>query len=176
MLAAAALSAALIVANQAGLVSCADLSHLDPGAVLSGQTLNQIAEVDSGLGCEIKNYPLAAKQVLHRHQLHFQIQLFHLLTAVRQRLARRAFQVPEVDHVLRVGLTQHLAPAMQGILRAVGLGVIGQTLRRDGAQTVLVTHLQEYLAQLHAAIGSEHHSAVRRRRGVDVVGELPNVL
>src|SRR5262249_18406117 len=47
--------------------------HLDARAVLAGQVLDQLAEVHTLLGQEVKDDPLAAEQVLDIDQLHLEL-------------------------------------------------------------------------------------------------------
>ena len=79
--AAAYLSAAFVVADEACFVACPDLAHFDAGVILAGEFVDQFAEVHSMFGQEVEYDPLAAEEVFDGHQFHIERQILYFLGA-----------------------------------------------------------------------------------------------
>ena len=80
------LTALGIATHQAGLVTHADLAHVDANVQRRGQVLDELTEIDALLGGKVEHSLLAAEQVLDADRLHLEVELLD--------------QAAEVDHGL----------------------------------------------------------------------------
>ena len=91
---AAELLAALgIAAHQAGLVTHADLAHVDANVQRRGQVLDKLTEIDALLGSKVEHSLLAAKQVLDADRLHLEVELLDQATEIDHGLVTLDSQV-----------------------------------------------------------------------------------
>src|SRR5262249_45692238 len=129
-----------IVGQQLGLVADADLAHLDARLVGAGQVAHQLAEIDALLGQEVKDDALAAKEVLHVHQLHLEPALADKALTDRQFLDLGDLQALQCAPVF-LGHAAH-NPAVSWF---------GEQLYGPDAG------LTQHLADFEAALSTQHH-------------------
>ncbi len=83
-------SAIPVISEQLGFVANADLLHFNPRLELIGQSLHQLAKIDTILRDVVDNNPFAAKQMLEIDQIHRQIQFLDDSTACLKLASRHA--------------------------------------------------------------------------------------
>ena len=123
------LAAVAIVGQQLGLVTHADLAHFDARAILAGQVLDQLAEIDALLGQEKEDHPLAAEEMFDVDELHLQLTLLdELLAALQGALfplaggagLGKVFGAHDADDLARRRFSQELNGAGRGLTQDLG--------------------------------------------------------
>ena len=103
-------------AGQFRLVPNPDLAHLDAGAKVVGEVLDQFAKVDPAIGGEVEDDLRAVEQVLGPHQLHRHFPLLNPLQAEAVGLFLSGGIQARIGDVLLGGLAQDVFEVLGSLL------------------------------------------------------------
>ena len=174
VLAAAVLTALLVVGDQSRLVPATDLPHLDPGSEFRGEVLEQESEVDPVLAHVVDRELFLAEDRFDVHDLHVEgVVLDHPLDDLDLLHRGRLDRGPVVEILDR----RHPEDASVGseriVLAARGLDVVEHLRPRDRLAAAGVRAGRgQHLDQFGPSVGLRHHLRAAAGFGVPGIGVL----
>ncbi len=138
----------VVIGQQLGFVTHADLLELDAGVELAGHVAHQLAEVHPSVGPEVEDDLLAAQDVLDLDDAHLQLVLAHQLHGLHHLLGGQVVVDVTLPGNLLLGRTVHH--------------------RAGDVRVILLGHLGHDRPQLEPPVGPDDHAGAAVVRVVRV--------